>query len=41
MGYPEDGEFPIEWFLEEVDRVEVSQESVKVRGEEEIEEASK
>lgn len=30
MGYPEDGEFPVEWFLKEVDRVEVGEDSVKV-----------
>ena len=30
MGYPEYREFPVEWFLKEVDRVEVGMESVKV-----------
>jgi hypothetical protein len=30
MGYPEDREFPVEWFLEEVARVEIGMESVKV-----------
>ena len=30
MGYPEDGEFPVEWFLKEVDRVEVGEDTVRV-----------
>ena len=30
MGYPEDGEFPVEWFLQEVDRVEVGMDCVRV-----------
>ena len=30
MGYPEEAEFPIEWFLKEVDRVEVGMDAVTV-----------
>ena len=30
MGYPEDEEFPVEWFLQEVERVEVGMENVRV-----------
>ncbi len=30
MGYPEDGEFPVEWFLKEVDRVKVGEDAVRV-----------
>ena len=30
MGYPEDVDFPTEWFLKEVARVEVGMESVRV-----------
>ena len=29
MGYPEEEEFPIEWFLKEVDRVEVGMDVLK------------
>ena len=29
MGYPEEAEFPIEWFLKEVDRVEVGMDVIK------------
>ena len=32
MGYPEEEEFPIEWFLKEVDRVEVGIDAVTVIG---------